>query len=61
MRHPCDDMLLHENYLAPHHLAPRGLVAQLVEHHTGVAEVCVRFPPKSWFFSKNSRICIQVS
>ena len=34
-----------------HHLAPtRGLVAQMVEHHTGVVEVWVRFPPKSWNF-----------
>ena len=25
------------NYLTPHHLAPKSLVAQLVELHTGVA------------------------
>ena len=29
----------------------RGLVAQLVEHHTGYVEVWVRFPPKCWNFS----------
>ena len=66
MKHPCDDMLspciqvitytsitlIYNNYLAPHHLAPKGLVAQLVEHHTGVVEVWVRFPPKSWNFLK---------
>ena len=30
----------------------RGLVAQMVEHHTGVVEVWVRFPPKSWNVSQ---------
>ena len=53
-------LLSYINYLAPCHLAPRGLVAQLVEHHTGVVEVWVRFPPKSWnfFCEKNSSVIV---
>ena len=47
------DTPLHKlNYLAPHHLAPSGSVAQLVEHHTGVVEVWVRFPLSPGIFLK---------
>ena len=32
------------NYLTPHHPAPKGLVAQLVEHHTRVVKVVGLIP-----------------
>ena len=31
-------------YLTPHHPAPKGLVAQLVEHHSGVVMVVGSVP-----------------
>ena len=53
-------------YLPPHHLLPRGLIAQLVEHHTGDEVVGSISPLKSQgffvFFSseKDLGTCIQV-
>ena len=45
-RHPrAPRSTLAYKYLNPHHPAPKGLVAHLVEHHTGVVKV-----PKFWNF-----------
>ena len=40
----------------PHQLAPKGLVAQLVEHHTGDVSVWVRYSSPEIFFSQNGNL-----
>ena len=39
----------------PHQLAPKGLIAKLVEHYTGDVSVWVRSPLKSWDFLCSER------